>query len=300
MPVQKYSAMDPGGSWVDDARDTSARWNATRGDQWAQFNTSRGDQKTAEDWRKEVALAQIAQGDRFYQGNRQESALDRAARADAEKAKYGYMTSRDTLGDQRWQQTWDQDRADREEDRNWKYEGRARDTEEYDALKPKRDIEMKLALAQLEDMQRRQTARTGAAGAAAYNPLTDEGKQEYQSNLAMTGDPLQAGFASKAKEREQAGMRANAAKASLESALQDFKAKDASMFGSDPSPQDQQGIFKQVEALKVLLVQAGVPADTADETVKKILRDNLTVGGRTDMNQGPSEEVISRYGGSFR
>jgi hypothetical protein len=84
MPVQKYSAMDPGGTWQMDARDQTAMWNADRGDRINMWQTNRADQRGQDDWRKEVALKQLGLSERMYTGGREDSAAERAA-------KYGYM-----------------------------------------------------------------------------------------------------------------------------------------------------------------------------------------------------------------
>lgn len=84
MPVQKYSAMDPSGSWNMDARDQAAMWNADRGDRINMWQTNRMDQRGQDDWRRDVALKQLDQNREFWQGNRDESAAERAAR-------YGFM-----------------------------------------------------------------------------------------------------------------------------------------------------------------------------------------------------------------
>ena len=84
MPVQKFSAMDPGGSWNMDARDQTAMWNANRGDQINMWQQNRLDQRGQDDWRKEVALKQLGLSEKMYTGGREDSAAERAA-------KYGFM-----------------------------------------------------------------------------------------------------------------------------------------------------------------------------------------------------------------
>jgi len=102
MPVRKYSAMDPDGTWKMDAMDQVNMWNADRGDRLSQYSQSRMDQRSQDDWRKEVALKQLGLQGEMYRGGREESALERQARADAEKAKYGYMGGRDAAADEQW------------------------------------------------------------------------------------------------------------------------------------------------------------------------------------------------------
>jgi hypothetical protein len=84
MPVQKHSAMDPGGTWQMDARDQTAMWNADRGDRINMWQTNRMDQRGQDDWRKEVALKQLGLTEQGMNWNREDTAAERAA-------KYGYM-----------------------------------------------------------------------------------------------------------------------------------------------------------------------------------------------------------------
>lgn len=84
MPVQKFSAMDPSGSWNMDARDQVAMWNANRGDQINMWQQNRLDQRGQDDWRREVALKQLGLQENMWKGGREDSAAERAA-------KYGFM-----------------------------------------------------------------------------------------------------------------------------------------------------------------------------------------------------------------
>lgn len=300
MPIKKYSAMDPSGTFRSDAMDQVEQWNANRGDQWNQFALNLQNQNKQDDWRREVALQQIAQGDRFYQGNREESALERAARAEAEKQKYGYMTGRDAIGDQRWQQTWEQDKLDREDERNWRQAQTLREQTEYDARKPLQNAQLEMTLAQLARMKQEQQNMANASGAAVYTPSTDAGREAYQSTLAMTGNQLQASQAAKAAERAKSGEKAEVAKRQLASTLEDFRARDAAMIGFDPTAEDTGAVSAQADALIGVLKDAGFDEQTARTMVAELMREKLTSGGRTDWNQGPSEQLIRKYGGSYR
>jgi hypothetical protein len=84
MPIKKYSAMDPSGTFRSDAMDQVEQWNSARGDQWNQFNTNIQNQRQQDDWRKDVALQQLGLNREMYQGGREDSAAERAA-------KYGFM-----------------------------------------------------------------------------------------------------------------------------------------------------------------------------------------------------------------
>jgi hypothetical protein len=84
MPVQKFSAMDPSGSWNMDARDQTAMWNADRGDRINMWQTNRMDQRSQDDWRKDVALKQLGLTEKGMNWNREDTAAERAA-------KYGFM-----------------------------------------------------------------------------------------------------------------------------------------------------------------------------------------------------------------
>jgi hypothetical protein len=84
MPVQKFSAMDPSGSWNMDARDQTAMWNADRGDRINMWQTNRMDQRGQDDWRKEIALKQLGLTEKGMNWNREDTAAERAA-------KYGFM-----------------------------------------------------------------------------------------------------------------------------------------------------------------------------------------------------------------
>jgi len=84
MPVQKFSAMDPSGSWNMDARDQAAMWNADRGDRINMWQQNRMDQRSQDDWRKDVALKQLGLTEKGMNWNREDTAAERAA-------KYGFM-----------------------------------------------------------------------------------------------------------------------------------------------------------------------------------------------------------------
>lgn len=84
MPVQKFSAMDPSGTWQMDARDQTAMWNADRGDRINMWQQNRIDQRGQDDWRRDIMLKQLDQNREFWQGGREDSAAERAA-------KYGLL-----------------------------------------------------------------------------------------------------------------------------------------------------------------------------------------------------------------
>ena len=94
--------------------------------------------------------------------------------------------------------------------------------------------------------------------------------------------------------------QARAAKQQLEAQLDDFSAKDRAIIGWDPTPQDVTALNQRIEALRLLMKDAGMDDAEIDAEVQSILRAKLTSGGRTDWNAGPSEALIAQQGGSFR
>lgn len=108
MPVQKFSAMDPSGSWNMDARDQTAMWNADRGDRINMWQTNRMDQRSQDDWRKDVALKQLGLSEKMYTGGREDSAAERAA-------KYGFEEKR--LAADEAQRGWE--RGYKDDEFNW-------------------------------------------------------------------------------------------------------------------------------------------------------------------------------------
>lgn len=83
MPTFKTSAMDPSGTWQSDAMDQVEQWNANRGDQWSRYAMSLANQNREDDWRKQVALQQLGLQRDMWQGGREDTAAERAA-------KYGF------------------------------------------------------------------------------------------------------------------------------------------------------------------------------------------------------------------
>lgn len=127
MPVQKYSAMDPGGSWNMDARDQAAMWNANRGDQWTQFNINRADRGDQNAWQRDVAMAQLGLNRDMWQGGRQDSAT-------AAERHYGWLEKTDAAKNALEQRRLAMEEADRAEDldyrsadRTWTLAQRARE-----------------------------------------------------------------------------------------------------------------------------------------------------------------------------
>lgn len=304
MPTFKTSAMDPSGTWQPDAMDQVEQWNANRGDQWSRYAMSLANQNREDDWRKQVALQQLVLQRDMWQGGREDTAAARQLEADRWGKQFDYMSGRDKLMDERtsardlaeqerWNKQFDLQKSGIDEARKYR-------TEEREATKPLRDLQVQIAKMELAERMRRQQAMEGAAGAAVYVPQTDTGKEAYQAALAMTGNPLQAGMSAKTAERQRASEQASMAKGRLEAMLQDFSAKDRAVVGWDPTPQDRAAIVKQAEALKQLILQSGASASEADDAVAQIMRSNLTSGGRTDWNAGPSEELITQFGGTYR
>ena len=107
MPVQKFSAMDPSGSWNMDARDQTAMWNADRGDRINMWQTNRADQSGRDAWQRDVALKQLGLQSEMYQGGREDSASARQAEANRWGQQFDYMRGRDASGENRWQQEFD-------------------------------------------------------------------------------------------------------------------------------------------------------------------------------------------------
>lgn len=300
MPVQKFSAMDPSGSWNMDARDQTAMWNADRGDRINMWQTNRMDQRGQDDWRRDVALKQLGLTEKMYTGGREDSAAERAA-------KYGFMG--EELGLRREESA--ADRALRERGFNIQEKGQQFQLTQAEQLAKERledrargapllDAQSQIAQLQLERMRQQEANRGAASGTSAYTPKGDKGREVYQQTMAMTGDPMQAGIAAKQADRERSMAQARAAKQQLEAQLDDFSAKDTAIIGWDPTPQDVTALNQRVEALRILMKEAGMDDAEVDAEIQSILRAKLTSGGRTDWNAGPSEAVLKQQGGSFR
>jgi hypothetical protein len=300
MPVQKFSAMDPSGSWNMDARDQTAMWNADRGDRINMWQQNRVDQRGQDDWRKEVALKQLGLTEQGMNWNREDTAAERAA-------KYGFMG--EELGLRREESA--ADRALRERGFNLQERGQQFQLTQAEQLAKERledrargapllDAQSQIAQLQLERMRQQEANRGAASGTSAYTPKGDKGREVYQQTMAMTGDPMQAGIAAKQADRERSMAQARAAKQQLEAQLDDFSAKDTAIIGWDPTPQDVTALNQRVEALRILMKEAGMDDAEVDAEIQSILRAKLTSGGRTDWNAGPSEAVLKQQGGSFR
>lgn len=300
MPVQKYSAMDPSGTWQMDARDQTAMWNADRGDRINMWQQNRIDQRGQDDWRRDVALKQLGLSEKMYEGGRADSAAERAA-------KYGFMG--EELGLRREESA--ADRAFRErglgfQERNFNFqEEQARQLakermEDRARGIPMLDTQAEIARMQLERMKQQEANRGAAAATSTYAPKGDKGREVYQQTLAVSGDPMQAGIAAKQADQERSMAQARAAKQQLEAQLDDFSAKDRAIIGWDPTPQDVTALNQRIEALRLLMKDAGMDDAEIDAEVQSILRAKLTSGGRTDWNAGPSEALIAQQGGSFR
>lgn len=89
MPVQKFSAMDPSGTWQMDARDQTAMWNADRGDRINMWQQNRIDQRGQDDWRRDVALQSLnLDRDKWATGRQDVKERDKAF-YDWEREKFG-------------------------------------------------------------------------------------------------------------------------------------------------------------------------------------------------------------------
>jgi len=91
-----------GGSYQPDAMDQVEQWNANRGDQWSRYAMESQKERTADDWRKEVALKQLGLQSEMYQGGRADTAAARQAEADRWSKQFGYMQGKDTMENERW------------------------------------------------------------------------------------------------------------------------------------------------------------------------------------------------------
>lgn len=304
MPTFTRSVLNPNGTYQPDAMDQVEQWNAQRGDQWAKYNMDRQSQSAQDDWRKEVALKQLGLTREMGMWGREDANAARQLEADRYGKQFGYMSERDKLMDaraaaeseaaqKRWAEQFGLQKTGIEEDRAYRNEERARQ-------RPMQDIEAQLAQMRLQREKAQEAARTGAAGASAYTPSDDTGREAYQRTLAVTGDALQAGMAAKRAEQDAARASAEAAKSQLEANLQDFSATDKAMFGGDVTAQDQSSIISKVEAYAALLRKAGFKEPEINASVQQLLRQTLTSGGRTDWNAGPSEALIQRFGGTYR
>ena len=307
MPVQKFSAMDPSGSWNMDARDQADMWNADRGDRINMWQQNRIDQRGQDDWRKDIALKQLGLSEKMYTGGREDSAAERAA-------KYGFMG--EELGLRREESAANrglqergfglQERGFGLQERGFNFqEEQARQLakerqEDRDRGVPMQNTQAEIAQLQLARMKQQEANRNTAGSVATYAPKGDKGREVYQQTLAMTGDPMQSGMAAKQADQERSMAQARAAKQQLEAQLDDFSAKDTAIIGWDPTPQDATALTQRVEALRMLMKEAGLEDAEIDAEIHGMLRGKLTSGGRTDWNAGQSEALLKQQGGSFR
>lgn len=102
MPTFTRSSFNLGGSYQPDAMDQVEQWNANRGDQWSRYAMDSQKERTADDWRKEVALKQLGLQSEMYQGWRADTAAARQAEADRWQKQFGYMQGKDTMENERW------------------------------------------------------------------------------------------------------------------------------------------------------------------------------------------------------
>jgi hypothetical protein len=283
-----------------DARDQTAMWNADRGDRINMWQTNRMDQRGQDDWRKDVALKQLGLSERMYDGGRADSAAERAA-------KYGFMG--EELGLRRDESAANrglQERGFGLQERSFNFqEEQARQLanerlEDRNRGAPLLDTQSQIAQLQLARMKQQEANRGSASATSTYAPKGDKGREVYQQTLAMTGDPMQSGIAAKQADQERSMAQARAAKQQLEAQLDDFSAKDRAVIGWDPTPQDTTALTQRIEALRLLMKDAGMDDAEIDAEVQGILRAKLTSGGRTDWNAGPSEALLKQQGGSFR
>lgn len=296
MPTFTRSAMNPNGSWQSDAMDQSEAFNANRGDTWSRFNTTRSDMRTKDDLALQMLREQLGANRYQFDAGRQDTAAARQAEADRWGKQFDYMGNRDKLADTRWQEQFGQDKADREVDRSWRQEQRARDDARYDADAPSRAINVQLQAAALERLKREQDARNGAAGAAIYQPTNDKGKEAYTFALSTTGDPLQAGFAAKGAERSQSLADAEAEAQGVGQNVRAYSARDTAVapWKSDPTDADTVDLVKRVEAVAQLYRTAGMSEPQVSAKVRELLMNNA--GNYRDINAGKIQGLLQRFG----
>jgi ABC-type uncharacterized transport system ATPase subunit len=102
-------------------------------------------------------------------------------------------------------------------------------------------------------------------------------------------------MAAKQAERTDAANQAKAYETKVRNNLQDFSAKDTSMFGWDPEQSDITSRAQEIEALTQLYRKAGMSDPEIEARISDLLRSTLTSGGRTDLNAGPSEAILKQF-----
>ena len=295
MPTFTRSVLNPNGTYQSDAMDQVEQWNANRGDQWSRYaldmlqkQKSDARQQAGDDWRKDVALQQLGLQRDQWGGSRQDAAK-----------QFEYMTGRDAAADARWQKEWAERSADAQQARADRAIDYGMRKEEAESNKSLRELQREAAKAALSADAQRATTRAAASGQVSYMPQTDAGKQAYLEAEAMTGDKFQASVAAKQADRSGTEADAAASRKAVEAGLEDFSAKDTSLFSS-VGDQEAGQLKAQVQAYAALLRKAGWTEDRIGAEVKQMLRDKLTTGGRTDINAGPSEWLLSQFGATYR
>jgi len=285
--------MNPNGSWQGDAQDQAEQFNANRGDNWLQWSQNRADRLGQNAWQRDVALAQIGLGRDEMNLGHQDRAAALQAQMDAAKQQFGYMANRDTMGDKRWQQQFDLSRADQEDNLNWRQYQRTRQEKQDELQDPMLKTQAALQQMQLDEMQKRAATAAGVGG-IAYAPSTDQGKDAYQFALRSTGDPLQAGMASKQTDRQQQLADAEAAASGVGGDVAAYSARDTKMFGWDPTEEDTAALTKKIEGLTQLYRSAGLSEPQVQAKIRDVLTKNQ--GNSKDLNAGNIQALLRRYG----
>jgi len=188
MPTLKYSALDPSGTWQGDAMDQVEQWNANRGDQWSRYALSlaqqaqdRAAQQAQEDWRRDVAMRQLALAEKQWQGGREDSAQERALRLQDLAAERALRER--GLGMQERRFNWEQSQLENE------YNRAAKQREEEDAF--------------YQNFDPASIGITEPNAAAAIKRLAQSGKRGREIADMITTNMLARGMQAQARPEER-------------------------------------------------------------------------------------------------
>lgn len=307
MPTLKRSALNPGGSWETDGQDQADIFNAQRRDQLNAQAYNRQQDQGNNDWRTQYALAQLGLQGEQMRGSREDSALARQAQADALKQQFAYMGQKD-VGDNEYRNKALDIQGTGYKTQNdialqqlgLQKEMAARNTQEYNDNAGMRKTKNDIALAQLKEIQDREARMTGAGATSFYAPQTDVGKDAQTQQLATGATPAAASFAAKQADQARTLEEAQGAEAGLVTKLKDFYAKDNSYVGWNPSPEESASITNDLQALTRLYQRSGMAPGLIKSKIADLVRNNLTSGGKHGWATGPSQDIITQFGGTFQ
>jgi hypothetical protein len=288
------SAMNQAGTWQDEPRDQADR---------LAYQTHQQDRQ--DDWRKQLAFAQLAQNqnqfdqgissrsDEFNKNYAMQDALaaaqingqtmDRNDAADRYGKQFDYMGSRDKLNDDWRNKAFEQG--------NTRYEQERTDAQPYRELQLAQaksgaglsDVQTQIAKAQLADILSKQTASQNYKP-TLRGPLTGNSKETYDEVFGATGDVKQATSAANSAMRGDAAKSADLAKNELTNSAANFNDRAGEWFdwsGRNTSS-DSERIKGLYDAYKSALVKSGIEEADADRmartAIDPILKNDPLIG----------------------